>query len=181
MKGTRAAYRYAKAILEYAESEKATATVAHDMKTIIAFFVGENVLGDALENPILSTSDKQAALNAIFSDIAPATKRLLDLLAENNRLNLLGETARQFLSLYDQHQGIVKAVVTSAVPLTPELEKIVLDKAKQISDKTIVLENRIAPEILGGFILRIGDLQYDASVVQQLKAIKTTLTTTNSI
>jgi F-type H+-transporting ATPase subunit delta len=65
--------------------------------------------------------------------------------------------------------------------LTPELEKIVLDKAKQISDKTIVLENRIAPEILGGFILRIGDLQYDASVVQQLKAIKTTLTTTNSI
>ena len=65
--------------------------------------------------------------------------------------------------------------------MTPELEKIVLDKAKQISDKTIVLENRIAPEILGGFILRIGDLQYDASVVQQLKAIKTTLTTTNSI
>ena len=43
------------------------------------------------------------------------------------------------------------------------------------------LENKINPDIIGGFILQIGDMQYDASVVHQLKAIKTTLTKTNTI
>ena len=71
--------------------------------------------------------------------------------------------------------------MTSAVPLSAELEKTVLEKAKAFSNQKVHLENKVDPTIMGGFILKIGDMQYDASVVHQLKALKTTLTKTNTI
>ena len=70
-------------------------------------------------------------------------------------------------------------MVTSAVPLTPVLEKTILDKAKELSSATLILSNVVNPSIIGGFILRIGDLQYNASVVDQLDTLKRQLTKTN--
>ncbi|MEO2100204.1 MAG: ATP synthase F1 subunit delta, partial [Flavobacteriaceae bacterium] len=107
--------------------------------------------------------------------------KLFSLLADNNRLSILGETGKQYLDLYTKNQGEVKAIVTSAVPLSSALEKEVLEKAKNFSQQKVHIENKIDPNIMGGFILKIGDMQYDASVVHQLKAIKTTLTKTNTI
>ena len=73
------------------------------------------------------------------------------------------------------------AIVTTAIKLTPSLKQLVLEKAKGITKENVQLENKIDPEIIGGFILKIGDLQYDASVSHQLKSIKETLINTNSI
>jgi F-type H+-transporting ATPase subunit delta len=67
------------------------------------------------------------------------------------------------------------------VPLSPELEKRVLEKAKSVSNQKIQIENKVDPSLLGGFILKIGDMQYDASVSHQLKAIKTLVTKKNTI
>ncbi|MGB1634512.1 MAG: F0F1 ATP synthase subunit delta, partial [Flavobacteriaceae bacterium] len=75
----------------------------------------------------------------------------------------------------------VKATVTTAISLTPELEKQILKKAKELSGKEALLENKIDSSIIGGYILKIGDMQYDASLSNQLKALKTTLIQTNSI
>jgi len=69
--------------------------------------------------------------------------------------------------------------VTTAVALTPALEKIILAKASQLSTAEITLENTIDPSIIGGFILRIGDLQYNASVAHQLDQLKREFTQTN--
>ena len=102
-------------------------------------------------------------------------------LTTNNRMELLIPTCESYLLLYADYQGEVKATVTSAVVLSPELEEKVLLEAKKLSDKKAILENIIDPSIIGGYILKIGDMQYDASIAQQLKSIKTTLTKTNSI
>jgi len=64
------------------------------------------------------------------------------------------------------------AVVTTAVPMTPELEKLVLAKVATFSSKTITLENKVDPAIIGGFVLRIGDKQYNASVTNRLQQLK---------
>jgi F-type H+-transporting ATPase subunit delta len=96
-------------------------------------------------------------------------------------MELLIPTCESYLLLYADYQGEVKATVTSAVVLSPELEEKVLLEAKKLSDKKAILENIIDPSIIGGYILKIGDMQYDASIAQQLKSIKTTLTKTNSI
>jgi F-type H+-transporting ATPase subunit delta len=106
---------------------------------------------------------------------------LFSLLAENNRLAIVAATGEQYVRLYAETQGEIKAIVTTAVPLSPALESLVLEKAKNLTKDKVQLENKINPDIIGGFILQIGDMQYDASVVHQLKAIKTTLTKTNTI
>jgi F-type H+-transporting ATPase subunit delta len=181
MRGTRAALRYAKATLAFAEEAQASKAVAKDMQGVHSLVSENNELQTALENPLLASADKQSILNALFPNASPQTLQLFSLLATNNRLSLIGATAKQFLTLYADQKGEVSAVVTTAVPLTPSLQKVVLEKAKSLTQKQIQLENKVNPDILGGFVLKIGDLQYDASVVHQLKAIKTTLTKTNSI
>jgi len=96
-------------------------------------------------------------------------------------MELLGGICEQYIELFAAQKGEVKAIVRTAIALTPELKQQVLKEAKKLSDKKTILENKIDPSIIGGYILKIGDMQYDASVSNQLNAIKTTLTKTNSI
>ena len=181
MRGTRAALRYAKAMLSYAQESKAAEAVANDMYSLISLLQENNEVQTMLENPILPVAEKEAVLKELFSQASPETFKLFSLLAAKNRLAILAVIGEQYVRLYAQTQGKVTAIVTSAIGLTPSLKQAVLEKAKGLTKKNVQLENKIDPKIIGGFILKIGDLQYDASVSHQLKSIKTTLINTNSI
>jgi F-type H+-transporting ATPase subunit delta len=181
MRGTRAALRYAKAMLSYAQESKAAEAVANDMYSLISLLQDNNEVQTMLENPILPVAEKEAVLKELFSQASPETFKLFSLLAAKNRLATLAVTGEQYVRLYAQTQGEVTAIVTTAIGLTPSLKQAVLKKAKGFTKENVQLENKIDPGIIGGFILKIGDLQYDASVSHQLKSIKTTLINTNSI
>ena len=181
MRGTRAALRYAKAMLSYAQESKAAEAVANDMYSLISLLQENNEVQTMLENPILPVAEKEAVLKELFSQASPETFKLFSLLAAKNRLAILAVIGEKYVRLYAQTQGKVTAIVTSAIGLTPSLKQAVLEKAKGLTKENVQLENKIDPGIIGGFILKIGDLQYDASVSHQLKSIKTTLINTNSI
>ena len=80
--------------------------------------------------------------------------------------------ATEYSIIYDFLQGVEIAQVTSAVPLTKGLETSILNKVKQISGKEITLNNIIDPSIIGGFILRVGDKQFDSSISGQLNQLR---------
>jgi len=181
MKGTRASLRYAKAALGFAEQSGVTDKVAADLKAIKTVFLTEKELQTAFATPMLSPSAKQELLNQLFPNACQQTNELFSLLALNNRIGLLLSFCEKFLELYTLQKGEVKATVTTAIPLTAELEVQILKRAKELSGKEALLENKIDPSIIGGYILKIGDMQYDASLSNQLKALKTTLIQTNSI
>ena len=67
------------------------------------------------------------------------------------------------------YKGVEVAQVTSAVPLTKELEKEILIRVKESVGKNITLNNVVDPSIIGGFVLRVGDKLYDSSVAYRLK------------
>ena len=91
----------------------------------------------------------------------------------NKRINLLGAVAESYVSLYNEAQGVKVAHVTTAVPLSSELETKVLAKVKEMTGSdSVTIENTIDESIIGGFILRVGDLQYNASIANQLDSIK---------
>ena len=98
------------------------------------------------------------------------------LLAKNQRINLLGQVAQEYQKRIDALQGAQKAQVTTAAPLEKALEKEVLGMAQKLTPQKVILENKIDPTLLGGFVLQIGDLQYNASVAQQLRTLKQELT-----
>lgn len=181
MKATRASLRYAKAALAFAQEANSSQQVFEDMQSLSALLKADEELNSVMENPMLASAKKQEILKALLPDSSTQTQDLLALLAHNNRMELVKGTCEQFIELFVAQKGEVKATVTTAIALTPELEQQVLQQAQKLSDKKAILENKIDPSIIGGYILKIGDMQYDASVSNQLKAIKTTLTKTNSI
>ena len=77
--------------------------------------------------------------------------------------------AKEYIVIYDFIQGVEVAQVTSAVPLTKEIEKTILKRVEESIGKEITLNNIVDPSIIGGFVLRVGDKLYDSSVSYRLK------------
>lgn len=169
---SRAAIRYAKAIIEIATESNNTAAVNNDMKTIVSAIKENEELNDFLSNPIVSGQIKMNALNEIFPSLQSETKGLFQLLLANKRFEILSAITVQFNKLFDLASGVEQAVVTTAVPLTAELEVLVKNKLKEFSSNTISITNVVDASIIGGFVLRIGDKQYNASVANKLQQLK---------
>ena len=169
---SRAAIRYTKAIIEIATESNNTAAVNNDMKTIVSAIKENEELNDFLSNPIVSGQIKMNALNEIFPSLQSETKGLFQLLLANKRFEILSAITVQFNKLFDLASGVEQAVVTTAVPLTAELEVLVKNKLKEFSSNTISITNVVDASIIGGFVLRIGDKQYNASVANKLQQLK---------
>ncbi len=172
MNESRAALRYAKAVLDLAVENKATGAVEKDMRSITATIADSKELRAMLASPVVNGETKKEALKAIFKDGGEITKGLINTMTENRRIGLLNEVALKYIILNEDLKGEGVAYVTTAVALTPELEKKVLQQVAKITDDKVTIENKIDESIIGGFILRVGDLQYDASVANKLSNIK---------
>ncbi|MCF6224469.1 MAG: ATP synthase F1 subunit delta [Flavobacteriaceae bacterium] len=172
MKGTRAALRYAKATLNLAKEKDLASNINDDMSLIDKTLDENSELLIMLQSPIIKSAAKKSVLNEVFSKKVNAiTIGLINLLIENKRLPLLQLVAKEYKVIYDFLKGIEIAQVTSAIPLTKELEARLLKKVEEIIGKEIALKNIVDPSIIGGFILRVGDKQFDSSVSNQLNTL----------
>lgn len=172
MTGSRAAIRYAKAILEMAQASGTAQQVSEDMAQISASVKESKELEDFLGSPTVKAEIKESALKEIFANSNNITQGLFRLLLENKRFDILPAIAEQYKVQFDIINGEEVATVTTAFPITPELEAKVLAKVKEFSDKKITLKNIVNPDIIGGFILRVGDRQFNASVANSLNTLK---------
>ena len=172
MAGARSAIRYAKALLSLASDQKTAEVVNNDMKLIANTLAESKDLSEALQSPVIPSSVKKSILLDVFKSSNKTTLSLIDTLVTNNRINILVHVASKYNQLFDVSRGIEVATVTTVVALTADLKKQVLAKAKELTGKDVEVENIIDESILGGFILRIGDVQYNASVANQLNKLK---------
>ncbi|WP_149273830.1 ATP synthase F1 subunit delta [Pareuzebyella sediminis] len=172
MSESRAALRYAKAVLDLAVSEKSADAVESDMRSIVSTISDSKDLRNMLANPVVSGQTKKEALKLIFRDSNVITFGLIDTLTSNRRIPLLNEVALKYIILHEDLKGKGVAYVTTAVPLSGALEKKVLKQVAQLTGNEVAIENKIDESIIGGFILRVGDLQYDASISNKLNNLK---------
>ncbi|RCT53672.1 ATP synthase F1 subunit delta [Winogradskyella sp. KYW1333] len=172
MAGSRAAIRYAKAVLSLASDNKVADKVNADMKQIASAIATNSDLNAMLQSPVVRSSDKLSVLKAVFGDANNATTNLINTLITNKRIALLGDVANKYNHLYDALRDTQVAKVTTATPLTKDLEKKVLAKVKELTGKSTEIMNTVDESILGGFVLRVGDLQYDASIANKLNKLK---------
>ena len=172
MAGSRAAIRYAKAVLSIATDQKSTEVVNNDMKLITSTIGKSEDLNHMLQSPVVRSSDKKDVLTSVFKNANVVTTNLIYTLISNKRLTILNDVASSYIQLYDQMRGTQVATVTTAVPLTADLKSKVLVKVKELTGKEAEVENIIDESILGGFILRVGDIQYNASILNKLDKLK---------
>ena len=171
---TRAANRYAKALINQAVEEKQEDLVQKDMQLISNTIASNNELQMLLNSPIFKISEKKAALQGIFHDTnSSLTGNLFTLLETNKRMPLLYAISKGYSVLYNEVKQTVKATVTTAFPIdTAMREKVLAKTAELVENKKISLENKVDESIIGGFILRVGDVQIDASILNKIGKLK---------
>jgi F-type H+-transporting ATPase subunit delta len=174
MADSRAASRYVKSLLGLAVEKNALEAVHNDM-LLFSKIVDENrAFGVMLHNPIIKHDKKRDVLEALFkSKVHALTMSFLDIITRKNREPLLPVIAREFHNAYNEYKGIGKATVVTAVPLDPKLRGEFENVVKGLSDrKQVEVIEKVDKDLIGGFVLTVGDKQIDASIKSKLKALK---------
>ncbi|MFM1807752.1 MAG: hypothetical protein RLZZ242_477 [Bacteroidota bacterium] len=173
MKQSRASIRYAKAYLEVANDRNSLDQAAADMRTIQETVAASKELSAVLENPMTSPVLKKSILDELFKDLSQVTKDLLKVLSENDRLELLDDIAERFVALLAKHRGQVRATLTISSPEQKDaLEKTVLNLLNEQGYSNVLLQVEVDAALIGGFVLKLDDLLYDASVAGKIKRVK---------
>ena len=172
MKTSRAAIRYAKALLLESVEKNSTEQIFLDMELIKNTFYNNIDLKYMAESRVIKNSIKLSSLNLIFKQLSSLSLSLIKVLYDNNRINLLDIIAIKYIERYKEFKGIQSATVTTAIPLNDELENQVLETISKLTNKKTTLINKVDQSLIGGFVLRVGDIEYNASFKNKLKNIK---------
>ena len=172
---SRAAIRYAKAIYEIADEENFIKEIFNDMIRVNNLNRDSSDFKNLLSNSIIDNFDKKKAILSLLEKNNSITEKLLDLLIHNKRVAIIGDIATSFIELYNKNNNIKEAIIITASPIDEDLEKKILSYIKIPAAKSITLTNLIDSSIIGGFIIRYDGKEYNASVKQNLKNLKTEL------
>lgn len=177
----RVATRYAKSLIDLAEEMKALKDVEIDMNLFHATCESSRELRIFLANPIINHDKKLVILNRLFSNVHKITKSFFNILSRKGREVLLYDISIAFENQLRIKRGISRANLTTAVKLTKE-QTVSLTKilAESVGAK-IELEERIDEDLIGGFVLKVGDKQIDSSVKTELNRIKNKFSDTTYI
>ena len=173
---SRAAIRYARAIYEIADEEKLVEEVYNDMIRINKLNRDSFDFKNLLSNSIITNIDKKKAILSLIEKNNSITEKLLDILIHNKRVAIISDISSSFIQLYNKHNNIKEAVVITASPIDKNLENQILSQIKIPEAKSITLTNLVDSSIIGGFIIRYDGKEYNASIKQNLKNLKTELT-----
>lgn len=177
MQGTRVAARYAKAFIDLTIQQGVLEVAYTDMKCIADVCKSNRDFVNFLKSPIIKTDKKQEVLMHVFAGkLNKVTETYLQLIAAKKREIYLPEIATEFVNQYKEKKNILTAVITTAYGIDDVVRKQVIDLVKGNGSSEVVLEEKINKDIIGGFIVRVGDKQVDASILNKLNDLKRSFT-----
>ena len=175
MQGTRVASRYAKSFIDLTMEQGVLEQAYNDMKYITEVCDSNADFVIFLKSPIIKTDKKQAVLKQVFSGkLNKVTDAYVHLITNKKREIYLAEIAAEFINQYKEKKKILTAVVITANGIDDVIRKKVMAIVKGVSTSEVVLEEKINKDIIGGYILRVGDKQVDASIARKLNNLKRT-------
>jgi F-type H+-transporting ATPase subunit delta len=183
-----AANRYARAILEVAVKEAQGAggasavsetlqRIEQELAAFAELFSQHPTLAKVLLNPAVPVPQKRAAVIALTdrAQALPIVAKLLVVLAERDRLVLVPDLLAQYRERLLDYQNVVRAEVTTAMPLGTDRAKAIEASLARVTGRTVRLATAVDPTIIGGVVARIGSTIYDGSVTRQLQKMKARL------
>jgi F-type H+-transporting ATPase subunit delta len=169
------ANRYAKALFDVALQEHADlGQVDRDLQAVVAMIEASPDLAEASNRGTVTEEKRKALIEAVSRAMTltvPVTK-LLVLLAQTRKLNLLPDLEQAYRERLLAHQNIVRAEVKSAAPLSPDKTKALEESLAKVTGKKVELSVSVDPELLGGVVATIGSTVYDGSVRTQLQRMR---------
>jgi F-type H+-transporting ATPase subunit delta len=173
-----AATRYARALFDVALKEADVDRVGRELAEFAATVSGHEGLARVLSNPAIPAPRKRAIVEQVLAsggDLSPVLGKLLLMLADRDRLTLLGELSEAYQQRLMDHAQIVRAEVVTAAPLPADRLDVLKQGLARATGRQVHLDARVDPAIIGGAITRVGSTVYDGSVTTQLQKLKQTL------
>jgi F-type H+-transporting ATPase subunit delta len=170
-----AAGRYARALFDVARAEGLDLErVDRELADVSAFVSQNDTLARVLSNPAIPASRKRAVMESLLAheSLTPVLSRVLLLLADRDRLSLLPELASAYRARLMDHQQVVRAEVTTAMPLAPDRVSALQQGLSRLTGRQVQMQVRVDPAIVGGAVARVGSTVYDGSIVTQLEKMK---------
>jgi F-type H+-transporting ATPase subunit delta len=170
------ARRYAEAARSLAERDDSLGAWVEALETATGRLSDAQVMR-VLADPAVAFEDRRRVAETILGESVTGDPRnLVLLLVRRGRIELLPRVAAELRRMWEQRQGIVRAVVTSAAPLSDAERDAVRDKLAAMTGDRVEIETQVDPSLLGGVLVRMGDRLIDGSVRGRLERLRARLT-----
>lgn len=167
------AKRYAQGLLEFTKETGNTEIVIDEMRDVAKTISDSKELQKFFATPIIDTRKKQSIAKEIFSKFSSTVQNFITLVIKQGRENYLEHIAKEYIELVELMSGLQKVTLTTAEELSLQsIEQIVKASVLVDSDRKYQVKSIIKPELIGGYILRVGDKQIDNSVKTQLNSLR---------
>jgi F-type H+-transporting ATPase subunit delta len=159
--------------------------VAADLKVIAELLKAEPRFRSFMLAPDVVEDYRSAVLRRVLEkarpEASPVTRNFLDLLLKKARFDHFEEIAESFSLLVEEHRGILRAVVTTATEIDPEMQARLRSRLERMTGKTIQLTHRLDPEIIGGVVVTLAGSMIDGSVKSEIDRLRDELMATRVI
>mgnify|MGYP000349520660 FL=1 len=170
---SKVAKRYAQGLLDFTQESGNTASVFAEMKDVVKIINDSKELKNFFASPIIDAKKKANAAAEIFTKFSPVSKNLIALVIKQGRESHLQDIAQEFINKVEDLQGVQRVTLTVASELSQSnVDAIVKSSSLVDQSKNFDLKTIVNSEIIGGYILRVGDQQVDTSVRTQLGQVK---------
>jgi len=168
------ARRYAKALFAIGKEVGKLEEISEQLNAVASFLGSEPEIEEALESPVYPPDLKGQIVREILKAIAAGEEltKFMELLVEKRRIQAIKVIQKFYQELMDEEMGVVRAVVTTAVPMLDDLKEKLKEILAQVTGKEVVLELQEDPSIIGGVVAHIGDMVWDGSIRSQLQGFK---------
>jgi F-type H+-transporting ATPase subunit delta len=173
MPASKVSIRYAHSFLDTALEKNILEKVSNDFELVYNSFKKSPELLRAIESPIIKSEVKQSILDEIFGNkISTDSMSFIRFILSKGRQSILREIIEKFFDLNNAKQGIAKVDVVTSFTFTDEQKKQLQSKFETYLNKKLLINYSVEEKILGGFIAKIGDTIYNASMIHQLGLLK---------
>ena len=175
MKSTKAASRYAKALLEIAIEHKKVDSILGDMNFLSQVSTESKDFEIMVSSPLVKSDKKIKIFEVIFEQFEKETMSFIRLITNNNRENILPEIAMSFDTLVKEHRGIVPITIVTATKLDSATKEAILAKIRATVKGELEVIEELDESLIGGFLVKMGDIQVDATISNQFNNLKQSL------
>ena len=173
MAETKVSTRYAISLIGMALEKNVLGEISENMELINSAIQSSSELKNLLDSPVVKLEKKQSILSLIFKDkISDDSLNFIKFVVEKNRENILDSIIKKFLELRDEKLGLVRVEVKTSFDFTDEQKEKLRKRLESILNKKASLKFVIDKSLVGGFIARVGDTVYDASIKHQLDLLR---------
>lgn len=173
MKEIRVAVRYAKALFELVLEKDLVEEVYADMMLINDVFKSNKEFRLVMANPVVRTDKKLSILHQIFGDhLQKISILFLDIITKSGRENIIMQISEQYIEFYKKHKGIITTSLKTVIKIDDDIRTQLIELLEKQTGAKIDLIEGIDESLIGGFVFKYDNLEYDASIRKQIQQMK---------